>query len=421
MIRDASIHSWPGSYYLSTERRWEYGVLSLSRTKLSFVSSQKKSGAQQSEVLASLRLSCIVEIKMESSSFIFGVLTVLEEGNIKHWFGSLKPSRAAVFNVLEHFWRERLLPEDADGKPPSSKGRELIGLVAGAQRRLQDAGLALSHQGEQFDSTMQGLEKMDSDLGVADRLLSELESPSWWPFGKQSWKTQPEAKADDAIKAAASAAAGRTSGRNRVVASIPAVVSVPGQEPRHGCLLLLVSSMEVRNASCQLLHRFERSEVDEVRVHSPYEVSIRQRFIGRPDVCFRLLSARLPHALPLLEIQYKKKLEFTGEYAAFSASRLSPSESEGAGAGTGLQRTQDSEVLLEVPAGELPQLQVLHPTVSQAEAQELKQMLMQLRTLALEAESELERQDEVLDVLTSSTDRVSMSIERQTGRMRRLL
>lgn len=49
------------------------------------------------------------------------------------------------------------------------------------------------------------------------------------------------------------------------------------------------------------------------------------------------------------------------------------------------------------------------------------QMLMQLKNLALEAETELERQDEVLDVLTSSTDRSTMHIEKHTCRMKRLL
>ena len=48
-------------------------------------------------------------------------------------------------------------------------------------------------------------------------------------------------------------------------------------------------------------------------------------------------------------------------------------------------------------------------------------MLMQLKNLALEAETELERQDEVLDVLTSSTDRATMHIEKHTCRMKRLL
>ncbi|XP_012731892.2 synaptosomal-associated protein 47 [Fundulus heteroclitus] len=418
MSRDAPIHSWPGSYYINSQKRWESGTLSLTRTTVRFISSHSKG------CVASFRLSRIVEIKMETSSFIFSTLTVLEEGNVKHWFGSLKPHRAAVFNVLEHFWRERLLSPTSEARGAESqpsKGRELISLVAGAQRRLEDTGMVLSHQGEQFDNMMQGLENIDSDLGVADKLLSELESPSWWPFGKLPWKSQQEAKAEDASKAAAALSAGKDSSRSKVIASIPAVLSKGGDSDlKPGCLLVLVSSLEARDTGCHLIHRFERSEIDEIRVHSPYEIAVRQRFIGKPDVCYRFLSAKMPEALCVLEMQYRKKMELTSEYAAFRATPLaSPSDRE-----AGLtQGCQDTELPVEVPAGELSQLQVqvLQPSVSQAEAQELKQMLMQLKNLALEAETELERQDEVLDVLTSSTDRATMHIGKHTCRMKRLL
>lgn len=165
------------------------------------------------------------------------------------------------------------------------------------------------------------------------RLLSELESPPWWPFGKLPWKTQQEAKAEDAARAAAAAAAsaGRGSGKNKVLTSIPAVVSKGGDSDlKPGCLLVLVSSLEVRDTNCQLLHRFERNEIDEIRVHSPYEITVRQRFIGRPDICFRFLSAKMPEAMSVLEMQYKKKVEFTSEYGAFKATPVSsPCEKEG--------------------------------------------------------------------------------------------
>lgn len=165
------------------------------------------------------------------------------------------------------------------------------------------------------------------------RLLSELESPSWWPFGKLPWKAQQEAKAEDAARAAATAAAaaGKGSGRSKVITSIPAVVSKGGDSDlKPGCLLVLVSSLEVRDTSCQLLHRFERNEIDEIRVHSPYEITVRQRFIGKPDVCYRFLSAKMPEAMSVLEMQYKKKVEFTGEYTAFKATPLSsPCDTEG--------------------------------------------------------------------------------------------
>lgn len=124
------------------------------------------------ESLVSFPLSRITELKMESSSFIFSTLTVLEEGNVKHWFGSLKPSRVVVYNVIEHFWRERLLSPSSEARGAESqvsKGRELINLMAGAQKRLENTGMVLSQQGEQFDNMMQGLGKIDSDLGIANK------------------------------------------------------------------------------------------------------------------------------------------------------------------------------------------------------------------------------------------------------------
>ncbi|XP_028833542.1 synaptosomal-associated protein 47 [Denticeps clupeoides] len=423
MSRDVAIHSWPGAYYINGEKRWVSGLLSLSCTMLRFTTEQSK------DSVVSFRLSRIMEIKMESSSFIFSTLTVLEQGNVKHWFGSLRPNRVVVYNVLEHFWRECLLsPTESQGaQAPPSKGRELINLVSGAQRRLEDTGKVLNHQGEQFDNVMQGLDKIESDLGVADKLLSELESPPWWPFGKLPWKSQQEAKSEQATQAASSKAVGKGP---RVVTSIPAIVSRGGvSDLKPGRLVILVSSLEVRDANAHLLHHFERDEVDDIRVHSPYEISVRQRFIGKPDICYRLLSAKMSEAMFVLEMQYKKKVDFTRDYYAFQASpSTSPSDPGGEGsvwsAAAGfLQHGQETEVPVEVPAGELTQVQVhvLQPMVTEAEAQELKQMLLQLKNLALEAETELERQDEALDALTSSTERATMNIDKHTRRMRKLL
>ncbi|XP_024291683.1 synaptosomal-associated protein 47 isoform X2 [Oncorhynchus tshawytscha] len=419
--RDIPIHSWPGSYYINSEKRWEAGTLSLTRTILRFTSDQSK------ENLVGFRLTRIMEIKMESSSFIFSTLTVLEQGNLKHWFGSLRPNRLVVYNVLEHFWRERLLSpstevQRAEAQP--TKGRELINLVAGAQRRLEDTGYVLHHQGEQFDNVMQGLDKIDSDLGVADKLLSELQSPPWWPFGKLPWKSQQDANAEHAAREAT--CKGTATGKHRVITSIPAIVSRGGDSDlKPGCLMVMVSSLEVRDTNYVLLHRFERDEVDDIRVHNPYEISVRQRFIGKPDICFRLLSAKMPEAMSVLEIQYKKKVEYTSEYSAFKTTPATTPGDQNQRLiwNAGLQQYQETEVPRTVPGGELSQvhLHVLKPEVTQAEVQELRQMLMQLKNLALEAETELERQDEGLDVLTTSMDQATMHIDKHTCRMKRLL
>lgn len=86
-----------------------------------------------------------------------------------------------------------------------------------------------------------------------------------------------------------------------------------------GALVLLVSALEVRDTNGRLVHRFHKQEVDEIRVHGVCDISVRQRYIGKPDVCFRLLSAKMSEVLYVLEVQYKKKVEFARDYSGFRA------------------------------------------------------------------------------------------------------
>jgi synaptosomal-associated protein 47 len=167
MSSDICVHSWPCSYYLDLEKRWVPGKLSLMPHSLKF--NTDRAG----EALVGLPLSSITEIKKETSHFIFSAITILEKGHLKHWFSSLRPSRNVVFNVIEHFWRELLLSQPGATADATSstmtRGKELTVLMARSQRRLEDTAKVLNHQGEQLDSVMRGLEKMESDLDVADR------------------------------------------------------------------------------------------------------------------------------------------------------------------------------------------------------------------------------------------------------------
>lgn len=167
MNEDIRIHTWPCSYYVTSEKRWISGKLSLTPISVRFTAD--RSG----ELLISFHLSSISEIKKESSNFIFSSLTILEKENTKHWFSSLQPNRNVVFNILEHFWREQLLSSEGAAaqaiSPQTSKGKELTGLLAGSQKRLEDTAKVLEHQGEQFDNIMKGLNKIESDMDVADR------------------------------------------------------------------------------------------------------------------------------------------------------------------------------------------------------------------------------------------------------------
>ncbi|XP_058250398.1 synaptosomal-associated protein 47 [Hemibagrus wyckioides] len=417
---DPPVHSWPCSYYVNGDKRWVSGRLTLTPSAVRFGPS---SGGDGGSVLL-LPLSRVTHINTESSCFIFSAVTLQERDAHKHWFSSLKPSAGAVFHVLQHFWRETLALHTHSTHAPLSRGQRLISMVTDAQHTLSHTGRALSQQGEQFHHMIHQLDKMESDLGVADKLLSELESPAWWPFGKFPWNRKCQAvpgKAD--AKAPPPEASSRSS---KEVLSVPVVFYRGGDintaDVNSGALVLLVSALEVRDASGRLVHRFHKQEVDEIRVHGVCDISVRQRHIGKPDVCFRLLSAKMGEVLCVLEVQYKKKVEFARDYSGFQAT---PSDdvTPGSVAFWGAGASSDSDVPVQLPAGDLTpvQLHVQQNTVSQEEAQELKQMLLQLKSLALETDSELQRQDEALDVLMSSSDRSTASINTHTRRIRKLL
>ncbi|XP_074053868.1 synaptosomal-associated protein 47 [Macrotis lagotis] len=416
MNRDICIHTWPCSYYLEPEKRWISGKLSLTSVLLKFLAD--KSG----ELLVSFPLSSISEIKKESSHLIFSSITILEKDHNKHWFSSFQPSRNVVFNIIEHFWRELLLSHPGAQAPSQmTKGKELTGLMACSQKRLEDTAKVLHHQGEQFDNIMKGLDKIESDMDVADRLLTELESPSWWPFNTKLWKSPSEAKPKESTSITSSEAFGKSG----IIIKVPAIISQSSElHAKPGKFTVLVSALEISDSNSQLLHRFEREDVDDIKVHTPYEISLRQRFIGKPDTAFRLLSAKMPQIIQILEVQFSKKIEFLEDAMMFQSIRDSSPAEKGSTIWHAASGLIESVVHPgpSLKSGESSQIQLqMNEQVSEEEAQELRQILKKLKSIALETETELERQDEVLDGLTSSVERTTLTIDKQNRRMKKLL
>ncbi|XP_067588637.1 synaptosomal-associated protein 47 isoform X3 [Pseudorca crassidens] len=372
MSRDICVHTWPCSYYLELEKQWVPGKLSLTSLSLKFMTDKTR------EILVNFPLSSIIEIKKEASYFIFSSITILEKDHNKHWFSSLQPSRNVVFSIIEHFWREMLLSQSGaaveESSTPMTKGKELTGLMACTQKRLEDTARVLHHQGEQLDSISRGLDKMESDLDVADRLLTELESPSWWPFSFKLWKMPSETKP----KWDASMASSKAFGKEGIVIKIPAVISQKTESHvKPGRLTVFVSGLEIHNSDSLLMHRFEREEVDDIKVHTPYEISIRQRFIGKPDIAYRLISAKMPEVIPILEVQFSKKIEFLEDALMLRSTRTSPLAEKGYSvwhAASGLlDRAMHCEPSSGNQEGRPLQLQMSEPLISEGDSQELRQ------------------------------------------------
>ncbi|XP_039736229.1 synaptosomal-associated protein 47 isoform X2 [Pteropus medius] len=416
MSRDICVHTWPCSYYLELEKRWVPGKLSLTALALKFVTD--KTG----DILVNFPLSSVIEIKKEASHFIFSSLTILEKDHVKHWFSSLQPSRNVVFHIIEHFWRELLLsqPGAEASSSPMTKGKELTGLMASSQKRLEDAARVLHHQGEQLDSIASGLDKMESDLDVADRLLTELESPSWWPFSSKLWKMPADTKPSGGFSVSGSKALGKEG----ILIRIPAIISQRTEsQVKPGRLTILVSGLEIHGSDSLLIHRFEKEDVDDIKVHTHYEVSIRQRFIGKPDIAFRLISAKMPEVIPILEVQFSKKIEFLEDALMLRSARTSSPAEKGYSVWPTASGLMDCSRHQEPSGGQEGrplQLQTSEPLISEGDTQELRQILRKLKGLALDAEMELERQDEALDGIAAAVDRTTLTIDKQNRRMKKL-
>ncbi|XP_025951887.2 synaptosomal-associated protein 47 isoform X5 [Dromaius novaehollandiae] len=291
----------------------------------------------------------------------------------------------------------------------------------GSQKRLEDTAKVLHYQGEQFDNIMRGLNKIEGDMDVADRLLTELESPSWWPFSSKLWKAPLEAKPKE------TATVSDSKNQEGIIIRIPVIITHrTDSNVKPGKLTLLASGLEISDCNSQVIHRFESKDVDDIRVHTPYEISVRQRFIGKPDTSYRLLSAKMPEAIPILEMQFSKKIQFLEDALGFVGARESPQVDLGTSiwqAATGLL---GGVVQPSSPVGggegmdnEQVQLQS-QEKISELETKELKQILKKLKGLALETEAELERQDEALDSITTSVDRATLNIDKQNRRIKKL-
>ncbi|NP_001091220.1 synaptosome associated protein 47kDa L homeolog [Xenopus laevis] len=316
MSSDVCVQNWSCSYYLTSEKRWIPGRLSLTPSRLKF----KADGAH--EFLVSFHLSSINEIKKESSSYIFSSITVLEKDQAKHWFSSLQPNRNVAFNVIQHFWREQLLTPQGSHTASSktSQGGEFVNRVTASQSHMEESTNALLHQGEQFDNIRKGLDKIEADMATTDRLLSVLESPSWWLFSRKPWQSWKQAEP----KESPGDVTPPNHGKEGILMSVPIIFSrKPDINLKPGKLTVLTSALEISDCNSQLLHRYQREDVDDITVCTGYDISIRQRFIGKPDITYKILSAKLPDVIPLLEMQYSKKIEFLEEALMFSGSRRS--------------------------------------------------------------------------------------------------
>lgn len=102
----ASIGKWKASYYCDSKRTWIYGVFQISPQFVRF--NEENPNTTNDIIDLTIYFDEFVELKKEKTAIFYTALTIRCSSNNKYWFASF-PSCTHVYNILEHFWRERLL------------------------------------------------------------------------------------------------------------------------------------------------------------------------------------------------------------------------------------------------------------------------------------------------------------------------
>ncbi|XP_072028742.1 synaptosomal-associated protein 47-like [Amphiura filiformis] len=368
-----------------------------------------------------LSLDCITEIRMEKTWLVFNTVVLLVSHK-SYWFSSFTCANPyVVLNTIEHFWREGLLVNAENSGIAGSKlrtrlGKEMLMEAHDAQATLAAAASDLHHQGEQLGDAFDGVDRINRDLGIAEGNLSNLES---W-LGR--WRIRPVMTAPTS---------GTTEDEIVEYSILYALKPQDAQKP--GYFSIWNKIITLSNSKHVEVLSFKPEEVTRITVPTPWELVIVRRLMGQPDVYACITSAKLIYVLRLLQPVYGRKLDYEDPQMHGHVERTSTKQ-RASSQQQKLQElissaTQMSQNHLQGttafdqdrPIG--PQLQALHQSqgVTDAEADELSQVLRGLKSLATEIAPELDRQDQLLDQLTQEVSDASDRIGRDTKRINRLL
>lgn len=118
---------------------------------------------------------------------------------------------------------------------------------------------------------MRGLDKMELDLEVVDRLLIELEFFVWWFFSFKFWKMLLEIKFREGVFVISCEFFGKESILIKIFVIIFYRIEF---YVKLGRFIVFVFGLEIYDFSFLFMYRFEREDVDDIKVYLFYEISI---------------------------------------------------------------------------------------------------------------------------------------------------
>ncbi|EDO49418.1 predicted protein [Nematostella vectensis] len=386
----AKVREWKASYYVETKRVWVYGSLFINPRFICFTEESEASNRINFKVY----FGEFLEIKKETTTVFYSALTVRTKDK-KHWFSSLQ-SRTNTFNVLEHFWKEALFStssESPSNPSVSPGGQELLNLLNDSATVLSTSARAIERQGKQIDHACQTMNKLHNDLGVAETLIHSL--GAWvnqWNLETPNIYINVPETTDDIAKT-----------------EFP-IIYANGRKSKKepGAAVLSNHKLEIFNAERQAIFEFELKRVNEIVIHTPWEMTINRASIGQPDCHVIIMSARLVQLLSRLEVAIGSKMIF---------------EDPPEGVSKALNRHRSDDELtnsLQVD-GEYKISSKGLKTVSDREAAEMTQILQDMKSMALGIQNEQTRQLGQLDCLSDSLDKANERVRKDAKNIIKLL
>lgn len=162
------VRDWECTYYDLTKKRWFPGILQLFASQLKFVPDSTGCATP------TLPFYAVSAVKKETTTLIFGAITVTMRGGVKHWFSSFK-QRDSTFFVVVHFWKNHALLQDTASQATAvAEPGELAACVLDAQKTLEGAARELYSQGRQLDRASRMVNEIHSDLDIAESILKDM-------------------------------------------------------------------------------------------------------------------------------------------------------------------------------------------------------------------------------------------------------
>ena len=158
------------------------------------------------------------------------------------------------------------------------------------QEVLIGASKQLHQQGRQLNLAARTMENMHNDITVAERITGDIES---W-FG--AWRVKGKFENENTMNERIESPLGDQSIEYPVLYG-----KVTQESHKSGQVVFKDNNFELLDEKLAVVYSIPLKQISEIEVHSPWDITILKRSLGKPLIRIHLTSARMPLILKHLQ------------------------------------------------------------------------------------------------------------------------